>query len=497
MLQFSSGTFNLAGGTVANAGTTRLSGGTLYVSAPPSYSGSGLFEITGGSLRAQTTFTVGNFNFSGGAIGVSGQVNGVMNATGTTTFDGTDANYLYYGHTLNLNGNATWTQGNQSIFVYSASQGTSTLNIGSGTTFTDAGTVASNNTRYLGYYGDGAVNNAGTYVRNGVGTTSINSGQFNNTGTVTVNGGTLDMGPGSSSGTFNVASGAVLQFSSGTFNITGGSLVNNGTTQVSGGVVAVSAPLATSGSGTLQITGGTLRMLTGSSMAPSNLAMTGGTLGGPGTITAGTSNWSGGQMGEAARVSARRRAPARPRSMARTRNYLNYGRTPNLNGTPVGHGQPEPLLYSASQGTSTLNIGSGTTFTDAGTVASNTRVTVAPRRWCRQQRWHLCAQRGGHDQHQSGQFNNTGTVTVNGGTLDMGPGSNSGTFNVASGAVLQFSPHLQHHRRLAGQQWHDAGFGRRRGRVGAARHQWQWHFADHGRYAAHADRSSTAPATWR
>ena len=50
-------------------------------------------------------------------MGESGQGFGTTTVTGAATIDGTDANYLYYGRTLNLNGNTSWTQGNQSLYV--------------------------------------------------------------------------------------------------------------------------------------------------------------------------------------------------------------------------------------------------------------------------------------------------------------------------------------------------------------------------------------------
>ena len=497
VLQFSSGTYNLTGGSLSNAGTLRSSGGTANIQAGVTYSGSGAIaiaggllnsavgttltpgslvisggtarfagavntsslELTGGAIGGSGTVTAGTLNWSGGQMGESSQGFGTTTITGASTIDGTDTNYLYYGRTLNLNGNTSWTQGNGNIYVYSGNQGTSTLNIASGTTFTDAGTVASNNTRYIGYYGDGVVNNAGTYVRNGLGTTSINAGQFNNTGTVTVNSGILDLGPGTSSGTFAVASGAVLQFSSGTYNLTAGSLSNAGTLRSISGTTNIQAGVTYSGSGAINVSGGVLNSAVGTTLTPgslvisggtarfagavntSSLEMTGGTLGGPGTVTAGTLNWSGGQMGESGQGFGTTTITGASTIDGTDTNYLYYGRTLNLNGnTSWTQGNGNIYVYSGNQGTSTLNIASGTTFTDAGTVASNNT------RYLGHQTDGVVNNAGtyvrnglGTTSINAGQFNNTGTVTVNSGTLDLGPGTSSGTFNVASGALLQFS----------------------------------------------------------
>ena len=63
---------------------------------------------------------------------------------------------------------------------------------------------------------------------------------FNNTGTVEVAGGTLNLqNGGSSTGTLQSDSAATLQFSGGTFNVTGGSLTDNGTLLVSGGTLNI------------------------------------------------------------------------------------------------------------------------------------------------------------------------------------------------------------------------------------------------------------------
>ena len=434
VLDFSATQFSLTGGSLSNAGTTRVSGGRVEVAAPLVTSGTGLLEVTGGTLRMLAgssmspsnvsltggtisgpgTINAGALSWSGGSFGENGVTGGVFNVSGAATIDGTDNNYVYYGHTLNLNGNTTWTAGTGSIYLYSVAQGTSTLNIGAGATFTDAGDTTAAGIRYLGYYGDGQINNAGTYNRNGVGITAVS--QFNNTGTVNANGGTLRFdGNGSSSGAFSVATGAVLDFSATQYSLTGGSLSNAGTTRVSGGRVEVAAPLVTSGSGLLEVTGGTLRMLAGSSMAPSNVAMTGGAISGPGTINAGTLNWSGGTFGENQVTGGVFNVSGATTIDGTDNNYVYYGHTLSLNGnTTWTSGTGSIYLYSAAQGTSTLNIGAGATFTDAGNATATATRYIG--------------------YYGDGQINNAGTYNRNGlGTTVVGSMNNTGVFNANAG----------------------------------------------------------------
>lgn len=194
-----------------------------------SFNGTGALSVTGGSLRTTGTSGITTLNFSAGSLGGSGTVNaaalnwtggtfgisgvggGTTNVSGNVALNSSSHN-VNYGHMLNLNGTSNWAQGDfYGIYLFSGGEDTSTLTIGASGTFNDAGTTNAGNTRYLGYYANGVVNNAGTYNRNGLGTTTTLNAAFNNTGTVNVNGGTMQFASLQGTGTLHIAAGGIAR----------------------------------------------------------------------------------------------------------------------------------------------------------------------------------------------------------------------------------------------------------------------------------------------
>ena len=118
-----------------------------------------------------------------------------------------------------------------------------------------------------------AVNNHGTFTKSGGAATSTISTLFNNTGTVNVTAGTLSLtGGGTDSGTYNIASGATVQFNS--------AYTLNGT--------------SSTGLGQMQLASNTVTVASISNFA-SGFTQSGGELNGTGTLTVtGASNFSGG-----------------------------------------------------------------------------------------------------------------------------------------------------------------------------------------------------------
>ena len=117
---------------------------------------------------------------------------------------------------------------------------------------------------------------------------------LNNTGAVNVNTGTLQLNGGdggSTTGDFNVAAGATLQFLS-DFNLAASaSTTGTGVAEFSGGTVN----LLSSSVSNLLIDGGTANF-NGTTTA-TTIALTNGTLGGSGSVTAsGLFTWRGGAM---------------------------------------------------------------------------------------------------------------------------------------------------------------------------------------------------------
>ncbi|MCZ8076360.1 MAG: PEP-CTERM sorting domain-containing protein, partial [Paucibacter sp.] len=153
---------------------------------------------------------------------------GATTITGAASFTGTNNQTVDATHTLNLNGGATWSAGNGTI-----STGTDArINVAAGTTFVDAGALSPSGSRYLGYYGNGSFNNAGTYERNGLGTT--NAYGFNNSGRININSGTfLLRSAWNNTGIARIAAGANLASSEASFN-NQGRLEGDGTVRTAG-----------------------------------------------------------------------------------------------------------------------------------------------------------------------------------------------------------------------------------------------------------------------
>src|SRR6185503_11476210 len=165
-----------------------------------------------------------------------------------------------------------------------------------------------NSAAALSCYGTGGVNgfnNAGSFIKQGAGTANFtvsNTGvSFNNNGTVDVQGGTLALSAGgSNSGSILLGAGTILGLSGsyghtatssisgpGTFNVTGGSHTFAAGAQVSAGLLNLS-------SGTVSFAG---------DLSINNVTFASGTLGGSGDVTVtGALTWSGGTMSGSGRT---------------------------------------------------------------------------------------------------------------------------------------------------------------------------------------------------
>jgi len=280
-----SGRFNVASGaTLEFAGQYNLDPGTTLT-------GLGTTRVNGGVTLNTTINAPGRFEMAGGVLYGSGQVNangefawknGTVIPTVNVASDATvnisgDGDKSLWG-TINHAGSGTWT-GNGSILLYGNTNGN--LNILSGGVF-EARNDATIGDVFSGYQATGAVNNAGTFRKNGgTGITSIwcgssSGGGFNNTGTVDVQTGTLSIQTyGTNSGRFNVASGATLEFA-GQYNLDPGTtLTGLGTTRVNGGVTlntTINAP------GRFEVAGGQLLGTNGANVN-GEFAWTGGQVG--------------------------------------------------------------------------------------------------------------------------------------------------------------------------------------------------------------------------
>jgi hypothetical protein len=442
-----SGTFALAGGS-----TLALNGTHTFTGSSPSVSGSGKLAILGGTVTAAVNVSISNLTLSAGTLGGAGTVTvtGSLAWTGGTlagpgkTVVASPAILSLGGSALQLNseldnqGTATWTSGN--------------LQMNSGT-LVNSGTFTANSSFFtLSCFGvSGSTNtfsNTGTFIDQGTGmvlfTVSSTAATFNNAGTVNVNTGTLNLNTGAShSGTFNIASGATLELGGahvftnslpisgdGNLVITSGTdtypngLTTTGNLTFQGGSFTVAGGVT---AGTLTVSGGSVILNAGA--AVSNLVLSSGTLSSSGQVTVNSAlTWTGGTLAVAGKTVV---ASSATLSLGGSALQLNSeldnqgtatwtsGSLQMNNGTLVNSG-----TFTANSSFFTLNCsgvaGSTNTFSNTGTFTDQGTGMV---------------QFTGSTTAMT--FDNAGTVNVNAGTLNLnGGGSQSGTFNLASGATL-------------------------------------------------------------
>jgi len=452
------GTLNIGsttGGTSVTAGTTNFGSGAVLTSLGPlSISGGTANFVTGSPL------TVPSFNHTGGTLtgtdtlNISGQYawsggtqagSGITNAGGGMQISGS-AHYL---DTRTLNnagsGTATWTAG--WIYLYNGA----TINNPSGATFA---------IQTSGDYGfspqSGAqpkFNNAGTLTKTITSsTTDFNSALFNNTGSVSVSTGNLQLGGGgTSSGSFTVASGATLQFggttvldpassiggpstpaaggvvfTSGTTNVNGRHNVS-GSTSIASGTANFNAGAIITSVGALSVSGGTANFVTGSPLTAATFNLSGGTFTGIDNLTvSGMFTWTGGTMSGNAQTNANGGI-----GLSGGARYM-YSRSLNNAGTATwtaGYlGMYEGATFNNLSGASFLvqcdqpvySSGAAGTFNNAGTFTKS--IT------------------NGETTFNSGvAFNNSNTVNVQSGTLSPdGGGTQMGSFTVTANSTVQF-----------------------------------------------------------
>ncbi|MBI5772031.1 MAG: PEP-CTERM sorting domain-containing protein, partial [Verrucomicrobia bacterium] len=288
---------------VANGATLEFGGGTFTFAASTTLSATGNINVTGGT----TTFTTGNFalpslSLTGGTIDGAGSI---------TTPSFTQSGGALDLSSLVFTSSALWNSGNWN----SSSATTATINSGATLTLATAGvhdfnrrTITNHGTlnwqagQFRSGSGGGFVNaagavvndtassyfnaayggtasfaNQGTYNKSAAGTTTfqsplVNSGTFNVTaGQLSLDGG----GSASAGSVLNLASGTTLAFASGTFVFAAPS------------TLVADGPLTTTG-GTPTFNGGTYTLPT--------LTLTGGTIDGNGTLNVATYSQSGGAL---------------------------------------------------------------------------------------------------------------------------------------------------------------------------------------------------------
>src|SRR5664280_3355623 len=271
----STGTATLAGGSlvVNNTGSIQLASGILDVASATLNLDTGSVSGTG-TLDVQGTLVVTANQTLGVPLVFSGMVNGTgaLTITGSLTtnggnFEGPGTVTVASGATWGIEANTTTVSGGTLINDGTATiDATAGLYLGSGTTVTNGGTMTMlAGSQIYGY------NTNTTFVNTGTLVSSPGS-----TGTATLTGGSLAF---NNTGSIQLASG-ILDVSSAVLNLDTGSVTGTGTLDDQGtlGVTAnqtLGVPLVFSG----VVTGTGALTITGS------LTTTGGNFEGPGTVT--------------------------------------------------------------------------------------------------------------------------------------------------------------------------------------------------------------------
>ena len=405
-LEMRNGTHILNNVTTSGDGTLEISTENVGADA--------LVTINGGTLGSAFLMSGSRMNgtdqvFTGPATWTGGNITGLTTESttfsGSLTISGALTKTLTGGRDMNA-GNTTWTgnTGNDNNAVG--------LSIGS--VFTNTGTFTDSNA-FDSSMSNGTFANSGIFNKQSATTTSMSSA-FSNTGTVNVNAGTMLMnGGGTDSGVFNIANGAKLEFRNGAHTLNNVTTSGPGTFQISTENVGADASVVLNGG-----THTSVFLLSGSTLSGTDHTLqgaatwTGGTITGPATAST--------TFGSTLAITG-----LNTKTLSGGRD-VNAGNTTWSGNTAAGNNAIAIATGSAFNNTGTftdsnafdsaINVGGGGgIFNNSGTFNKQSATTTAI----------------------GTAFNNTGTVNVQAGTMLMnGGGVDSGQFNIADGAKLEF-----------------------------------------------------------
>ena len=412
-LEFRNGSHTLDQATIQGAGTFAVTTENVGADAVVTLNGGTLTSkfLFGGSAIAGTDRT-----FQGPATWTGGSFSGTAVTTfaNDVTISGPNSKVIVGGGTVNLMGTTTWTgntgANNNAITFWN---GATINNHG---TFNDSNPFASFVEHSVG--GPHNFNNIGTFNKLANTITTIDFGvAFNNSGVVNVNAGTLRPTGGTSTGTFNIAAGAVLDFRNGDNVLNGATTQGAGTLMISSDLVGADGVLTINGgthTARLDFSGSTLSGDAHTFQAP--VTWTGGTINGPGTTTFANDVSISGAAGK---------------------TVVN-SRTLNLDGTTTWSGNTGANNNAIRfwNGATVVNRG---TFNDANAFASFLEHVVGgPNIFNNVGTYNKLANTVTTVDLGVG-FNNSGTVNIDAGTMRFVSGTQgpTGTFRVASGATYQ------------------------------------------------------------
>jgi hypothetical protein len=274
------------------AGTLTLSSTAGQVTLPSAMSvNSGTLSVSGASPTTLGSLVLNNGTLAGtGEVVVTGsfdaQGSGVtLSGAGTLRTQGSSTVNLATGTTLEISGNRTWinegvlTLGGDDLIQLGINNTTTTGTLSNAAGGTLNLTTTASTPIFTANFSTGNVNNAGTLNKTGAGTQSFSLGNgfntfgsFSNSGSVNVSAGTLALAGSftiTQSGTVDVGAGATMDFPSALTNAATGILAGSGTLRFGAGTSTLTnqgtiSPAGTGAAGTLTIAG--------------NLAQTTGTL---------------------------------------------------------------------------------------------------------------------------------------------------------------------------------------------------------------------------
>jgi uncharacterized repeat protein (TIGR01451 family) len=435
-----SGTFNpISGGTstsvfnTASTGTFLFTNNSYTLGAGATLTGSGTFQVGGAQLNVSAAgVTVDHLTLSGGTLNISSgasvspSASGVINWSSDSTLTGAGTLSINSGGTLNISGTGTrfidgGTLNNSGTINWSGTNNISVYNAGVINNLA-AGLFSVTNDQFIYQHCCGAgqaFNNAGTFRKTtATGTTSINNGAFNNSGTVNIQSGTFNpIAGGTSTSVFNTTSTGTFLFTNNSYTLgAGATLTGSGTFQVSGAQLIVSAAGITVDH--LTLSGGILNISSGASVSPSASGIinwsSDSTLTGAGTLSinsGGTLNISG----------------------TGTRfidgGTLNNSGTINWSGTDNISVFNSGVINNLSTGLFSVTNDQfiyqhcctvGQAFNNAGTFRKTTAT--------------------GTTSINNGGFNNSGTVDIQSGTFNpISGGTSTSVFNTTSAGTFLFT----------------------------------------------------------
>jgi filamentous hemagglutinin family protein len=400
-LEFGSNYALNAGAALGGTGTALVSAGTLSVNAPIAFGGN--LQMTGGAIDAAAAITLdGTFDWASGTIQGAGilRTNAATNVTGAVTL--TDKQWTNAG-TVAMTG--------ASRITLDGNGATATTIVNNGT-FTDSSTNASPISQSTTPANKSFVN-AGTFTK-AAGSTAVQNVdiRFDNSGTLDVDSGRLQLTAG---GTHSGAlvlpgvlelggSASVHDFNANT------SVTGAGTLVLSGGTLNIAPALATATA--FRVAGGTVND-TGGLTLNGVFEWFGGTIGGAGTLTTGAASTSSitGAVALADKTWNNAGSATISGAGSLTLNGAGSNAVNNQSGGSITVTSTNAAPIAAAPGSGTKS------FANAGTFNSNPGAGVTST--------------------ISLPTSNGGTINVNSGTLALASfPTNAGTSNIDAGAML-------------------------------------------------------------